>query len=69
MAAHHTVAIYLAPNPTACRVLLDGIEITTACRGIEVHALVDDAVTRVTLHLTADVEIFGDAGRVEIHKP
>ena len=66
----HNVALYLSPNPGECRVLLDGTEITTACRGVEVQAFVGgDAITRVVLHLLADVEIFGDAGVVEIRKP
>jgi hypothetical protein len=66
---HHSVAIYLAPNPLGCRVLLDGRDISDACRGVELRAMVDEGITRVVLHLIASVEIIGEPGCIEIHKP
>ena len=65
----HTIAIYLAPNPSECRVLLDGANISHAVRAVDVHAHVADGATNVVLHLIANVEIFGEPGALTIHKP
>jgi hypothetical protein len=68
MTGTHTVAIYLAPRSEACRVLVDGRDVSDCCHGVEVCAMVGSP-TRIALHLTAHVEIIGDVGNLELRKP
>lgn len=68
MTATHTVAIYLAPKPHECRVLLDGRDISDCCTGVEVSTHVG-GITHVVLHLLTHVEIIGDVGTIELRKP
>lgn len=58
-----TVAIYIDQGGLDCRVILDGVDITTVCYGIEVRAFVAQPTT-VTLHLRANVELTGEPGSI-----
>jgi hypothetical protein len=66
------VAIYLGRNPIECRVLVDGVDISSYCKGVHVGAHIEGGPTRVTLDLVPlSTEIIGEAADVvrglEVH--
>lgn len=64
----HTIALVLSQNVVDSQVLVDGHDITSACTGVEVRAMIGD-VLRVTLHLTGRVEVLADVDRIEFRHP
>jgi hypothetical protein len=57
------VCIVLGKRASDSRVFLGGIEVSSACQGVDVRAHVGE-VTQITLHLTARVEITGELGEL-----
>jgi hypothetical protein len=56
-----TIAIVLGKQAIDSHVMLDGHDITTSVRGLEVRAFAGEA-TRVTLVLSSRVELTGEVG-------
>jgi hypothetical protein len=58
-------AISLARSPLACRVLLDGVDISRYIRGLSIRAHVSEGVTTLSLDLIPlTIEVLGEAGEV-----
>ena len=64
-----TIALVLAKKAADSQVIIDGLEVTDMCCGVEVRAMVGEA-TRVTLHLTGRVEVLAEieGGQLSIWK-
>jgi hypothetical protein len=58
-----TISIVLGQRAIKSTVAIDGVDITSSVTGFEVSAHVHD-LTRVTLFLSAAVEITGEAGEL-----
>lgn len=57
------VCIVLGKRAHDSRVFLAGVDVSSACRGLDVRAHVGEA-TQITLHLSARVEITGEVGEL-----
>jgi hypothetical protein len=65
----NTIAVVLTPNGLGSQVLINGVEVTDACRAIEISAEVGHPTT-VILTLIGSVELMADVGRIVIeHEP
>jgi hypothetical protein len=58
-----TVAIVLGRAGIDSRVIVDGVDVSSMCTGLRVEAGIH-GLTKVTLELSACVEITGEAGEV-----
>jgi len=63
-----TVVLVLAEQALDSQVIVDGHEITSMVRGVEVSAFVGE-LTKITLHLIGRVEVIADVDRIGIDHP
>lgn len=62
-----TVALILGANPIDSKVLVDGLDITDMCTGVEVVAHIGEP-TQITLCLIAHCSLLADAPKIEVVK-
>jgi hypothetical protein len=61
----NTIAVVLTPDGIGSQVLINGVEVTDACRAIEITAEVGQPTT-VILTLVGSVELMADVARIVI---
>jgi hypothetical protein len=61
----NTIAVVLTLNGVGSQVLINGVEVTNACRAIEISAEVGQPTT-VILTLIGQVELLADVSRIVI---
>lgn len=61
----NTIAVVLTPDGIGSQVLINGVEVTNACRAIEISAEVGQPTT-VILTLIGQVELLADVSRIVI---
>jgi hypothetical protein len=61
----NTIAVVLTPDGTGSRVIVNGIDVSEACRAIEIHACVGQP-TEVIVTLVGGVELLADVARIVI---
>ena len=65
----NTIAVLLTANGIGSQVLINGVEVSHACRAIEICAEIGRP-TEVILTLVGQVELMADVGRIVIeHEP
>jgi hypothetical protein len=62
-----TVAMVLAARAVDSKVIIDGLDVSDMCCGVDVSAHVGEA-TRITLHLVANCELFAEVPDVEVNR-
>lgn len=66
--ALRTVALILAGNNSDSKVLIDNVDVSEMCTGVEVSAHIGQA-TRITLFLIADCRLLADVPEVTLQPP
>lgn len=62
-----TVAIVLSASGQERQVMVNGMDLSASCIGLDVSAR-DGELTEITLHLVGSVELMADVGRLEVEK-
>ena len=61
----NTIAVVLTPNGAGSQLIINGIDVSDACRAIEIHACVGQP-TEVIVTLVGGVELLADLSRIVI---
>jgi hypothetical protein len=61
----NTIAVVLTPNGSGSQVIVNGVDVSDACRAIEIHACAGQP-TEVIVTLVGEVELLADVARIVI---